>query len=244
MPTIKLKSYRSLAITDRANVLDVIDDIDAIYNALSLDPVKIPIMTARRLSKGSKLALLIANTFLQDDVEALVFSSRHGELMRSYNILEAINTNLDISPTDFSMSVHNACASQFLITNKLKLPYSSVAASEDTFLQGLFECLNFLGFGYKKVLYIDFDSRLPEFYEKRLLNIPSYDFATAFLFTGFNANKDLVSDLNIEKNSCTDANLCDIDIDINKLQDRLLSILKKDNSMPMSLAFINYLKGL
>lgn len=245
MPSIKLKSFRSLALTDNNEVLSVIDNLSDIFSALNQDPVKIPLMTARRLSKGSKLALDVGNTFLQDNIDALVFSSRHGELSRSFNILKAMHDGTDISPTDFSMSVHNACASQYLITNKIKLPYSSIAASENTFLQGLYETLNFLCFGFKRVLYIDFDSKLPIFYKERLKDMPSFDFASAFLFEkNKDENYDYPKCYKVNKEPETHANLCDINIDINKLKYHLGNLNKDYKTLPQSLLFIKDLKGL
>ncbi len=179
---LNLLEVRSLILSDDDEIAKLSDNLESIYNNINTQKIKIPMILSRRLSQGAKLAIELSNTFLKDNIDALVFSSRHGELDRSGKILKAIAENLDVSPTDFTMSVHNNCPSQFLISSKLRLPYSSIASGYNTFIQGLYETLNFIMFGYKKVLYVDFDSVLPSFYEERLKDIKSISYANAFLF--------------------------------------------------------------
>lgn len=69
----------------------------------------LPMMTARRLNSGSKLAVDIGLAMLQNHaIDAVVYSSRHGELERNDRILHALATGQSVSPTDFAMSVHNS----------------------------------------------------------------------------------------------------------------------------------------
>ena len=51
----------------------------------------LPMMTARRLNSGSKLAVDIGLAMLRKHrIDAVVYSSRHGELERNYRILQAL----------------------------------------------------------------------------------------------------------------------------------------------------------
>lgn len=53
----------------------------------------LPMMTARRLNSGSKLAVDIGLAMLQSHaIDAVVYSSRHGELERNYRILHTLAT--------------------------------------------------------------------------------------------------------------------------------------------------------
>lgn len=143
----------------------------------------LPMMTARRLSSGSRLAVECGMTLMrQHTVDAVVFSSRHGELERNYRILHALATEQDISPTDFAMSVHNSAVGNLTIAMQQPVVSSSVSAGLDTFQQGLSEVSCFLHSGYKRVLMVDFDGNLPAFYHPGLHpDMPTWAYAVALV---------------------------------------------------------------
>src|SRR5690606_29723508 len=71
----------------------------------------LPMMMARRLSQGSRLAVQVGLSLLaRHPVDYAIFVSRHGELARSVTLLQALAARQALSPTDFSMSVHNTAA--------------------------------------------------------------------------------------------------------------------------------------
>jgi len=144
----------------------------------------LPMMTARRLSSGSRLAVECGISMMrQHPVDAVVFTSRHGELERNFRILQALATGQDLSPTDFAMSVHNAAVGNLTIALKQPVVSSSLSAGLDTFQQGLCEVLCFLHAGYKRVLMVDFDGNLPDFYHPGLHpNMPTWAYAVALVF--------------------------------------------------------------
>lgn len=126
----------------------------------------LPMMLARRLKSGSRLAVECGLTLLRrHQVDALLFTSRHGELERNFCILQALATDNDVSPTDFTLSVHNSAAGNLTIISKQPLVYSSLSAGADTFQQGLYEVLCLLQGGYQRVLLVDFDGLIPGFYQ-------------------------------------------------------------------------------
>ncbi|MEJ8323340.1 beta-ketoacyl synthase chain length factor [Kosakonia sacchari] len=143
----------------------------------------LPMMTARRLSSGSRLAVECGITLMrQHTVDAVVFSSRHGELERNYRILQALAADQDISPTDFAMSVHNSAVGNLTIAMQQPIASSSVSAGLDTFQQGLCEAICFLQAGYKRVLMVDFDGTLPAFYHPGLHpDMPTWAYAVALV---------------------------------------------------------------
>ncbi|MGL4859159.1 MAG: beta-ketoacyl synthase chain length factor [Enterobacteriaceae bacterium] len=125
----------------------------------------LPLMAARRLSSGSRLAVECAMTLLQRHaIDAVVFTSRHGELERNFNIMQALATQQEVSPTDFALSVHNSAVGSLTIMAKQPLVSSSLSAGKDSFQQGMVEVLCLLQAGYQRILMVDFEGQLPEFY--------------------------------------------------------------------------------
>ena len=145
----------------------------------------VPMMTRRRMSEGSRSAVNCALQLLSvRKPDACVFSSRHSELQHNYRILETIARDGDVSPTDFSVSVHNSAAGIFTILSGLKIPVSAVSAGNHSFSSGMLEASLFLSSGYECVLVTDFDVRLPDFYALRVPEgTPVFPFAVSLLVT-------------------------------------------------------------
>ncbi len=143
----------------------------------------LPMMTARRLASGSRLAVDAALAVLaRQRIDALVFASRHGELERNFRILTALAEQQPVSPTDFAMSVHNSAVGNTTIAAGLPLVSSSVSAGRDTFGQALVEAAAFLHAGYKRVLLVDFDGAIPDFYQPLLAHEPpTFPYAVALV---------------------------------------------------------------
>jgi hypothetical protein len=70
-----------------------------------------------------------------------VFTSRHGEAVRTVPVLEDLAQGLLPSPTQFSMNVHNATAGIWSIARRDPSPSSSLAAGPESFAWGLVEAL-------------------------------------------------------------------------------------------------------
>lgn len=130
---------------------------------------RIPIMTARRLTAGNRLALECALTLMeQEQPAALLFASRHSELEHNYRILKALAEQQDVSPTDFTMSVHNSAAGSLTILKKLPVVSSAVSAGADSFAALLTDACGMLQDGLNSVLAVFFDSTIPDFYRPYL----------------------------------------------------------------------------
>ncbi|WP_023641119.1 beta-ketoacyl synthase chain length factor [Dickeya zeae] len=145
---------------------------------------QLPMMTARRLNSGSRMAVNNGLALLrrQSDIEAIVFTSRHGELERNLRILLALSRQESLSPTDFAMSVHNAAVGSLTIAAQMPLVSTSVSAGMDSFQQGLVEVAALQSAGYSRVLLVDFDGVIPEFYHAQVSSrMPRYPYAVAVL---------------------------------------------------------------
>ncbi len=127
----------------------------------------IPMMSARRMSIGSRLAVNTGLSLLaSNNIDAAIFTSRHGELERTGRILHALADEQSTSPTEFSMSVHNTAAGWLTIISKVPLPITSLAAGNDSFQQGLLEAQAILAGGASRVMLIDFEGEIPPMYDK------------------------------------------------------------------------------
>ncbi|OAN11018.1 3-oxoacyl-ACP synthase [Photobacterium jeanii] len=126
----------------------------------------IPAMARRRMSKLSKIAVQAAIAASQEQaIDYIIFSSRHGELTRTVQLLKDIIAGEDASPTAFSQSVHNTAAGLFTILTKQAIPVSSLSAGENTFPSALIEAYAYLAQHPKhKVLVVDFDEPTPQDY--------------------------------------------------------------------------------
>lgn len=126
-----------------------------------------PMMLSRRLSAGSRQAVDLGAELLKDpDIQAYVYASRHGEMEHNVNILSALANAQDVSPTDFTVSVHNAAAATASIISKRHLPYSCLSNEQDSFIAGLIEAYTFLKSGCRKVLLVDFDNTIPSLFKQ------------------------------------------------------------------------------
>ena len=160
----------------RVKAFDVVRNeqfIDVINGRRELDkenspprPEKIPMMTARRLSVGCRMAVDVGTLLFEKhpDIEAVIYSSRSGEIERNFKILNAVTSGQECSPTDFSMAVHNCGVGNFTILNKATIPSTSISSGKDTFMQALMEAYAMLQTDYKKVLLVDYEVTIPDFY--------------------------------------------------------------------------------
>ena len=88
--------------------------------------VPLPAMIARRLNTGSRLAAGCGLALVRrQQVDALVFCSRHGELESNFQLLTQLAHQNSLSPTDFVMSVHNSAAGNRAIAAKISVPATS-----------------------------------------------------------------------------------------------------------------------
>jgi len=129
------------------------------------DVSTIPAMKRRRMSRVSRMAIATALDCLGDleDKPVCVFASRHGELERTVRIINSIISEQDVSPTDFSLSVHNTALGLFSIHTGNTCPATTVVAGENTFAMSLIEAsIHLRRFPGKPVLLVYFDEPVTE----------------------------------------------------------------------------------
>ena len=126
----------------------------------------VPKMLKRRLSPLARIVFSAVSLCVENDNQQMpiVFSSTHGELARSFKMMEMIEAGEEISPTSFSLSVHNAIAGLFSIVYNNKLQSTVVAPGEEGISAAFIEALGLLQEGEKEVLIVLYDEPLVDFY--------------------------------------------------------------------------------
>lgn len=127
----------------------------------------IPAMLRRRLTPLAKIVFCATIPCMRDNSLPTIFSSTHGELAKSFNMMEMIEAGEEISPTAFSLSVHNAIAGLFSMAYKNKMQSTVVAPGEEGIAAAFIEAIGLLNEGEKEVLVILYDEPLVAFYPSK-----------------------------------------------------------------------------
>jgi hypothetical protein len=146
----------------------------------------LPAMFRRRLSRLSRMALRAAYNCLGSDHPPVrsVFCSRHGELSRTAELLNSITCAEALSPTAFSMSVHNTASGLYSIARQDKSASSTIASGIDSLESGFLDAAAALHAGPadERLMLVIADEEPPEpFGSLAAENGPAY--AAAFLLT-------------------------------------------------------------
>lgn len=127
----------------------------------------VPAMLRRRLTRWGRLALEVATAVAPelDPAAPVVFSSRHGDTERTQQLLRDLALVEPLSPTAFSLSVHNASLGLLTIVQHITAPSLALAAGRETFAHAWLEAVTWLDQGAPQVLLIHADEPLSGFYE-------------------------------------------------------------------------------
>jgi|SRR5450830_34973 len=124
---------------------------------------QMPPMLRRRASPSGKMALQAAYQCLPEQADVpIIFASRHGECARSVELLLELAKHAPLSPTSFSLSVHNANAGLLSIARGDRGNNIAIAAGPSTAEHALIEACGLLADGASQVLLVMSDSPPPE----------------------------------------------------------------------------------
>jgi hypothetical protein len=122
-------------------------------------------MLRRRAGFLSKMALEAAYQCLGKELDVpAIFCSRHGEALRSVDLLMDLANMRPLSPTSFSLSVHNATAGIFSIARSDHTNSIALAAGRSSVEHAVIEACGLLTDGEPKVLLVVYDCPLPGVY--------------------------------------------------------------------------------
>ncbi len=143
---------------------------------------KVPTELRRRITAVGRRCLecgwFIVSRFQEQP--KIVLSSRHGEFTRTFDLLRSIDESEDVSPADFSLSVHHALAGLLSIVTKNQGGHLAVAAGKDSLGFGFVEAAASLAESKTPVLLLYFDEVLPVFFNE-LIEQPTRPQAFAIL---------------------------------------------------------------
>lgn len=143
----------------------------------------LPAMQRRRLSNLARMAFAVGWPLAEglDDLP-LVFVSRHGETPRTLAILSELAKGEPLSPTAFSLSVHNAVIGLWSILRGETSEMTALAAAGDGFEQGVMEAAALLYDGAPAVLLIIAEEQPPAAYGPWIDDVP-FAYAVGMLLT-------------------------------------------------------------
>jgi len=125
----------------------------------------IPLMLRRRFTTIGKYSVEAATPLLAENEHIpLVFASRHGDVELTLSLLQSIANNEPLSPTSFSLAVHNAISGLFSIARKDRSEATAISATENLIPFALLEAATQLQES-KQVLCIICESPLPDLYK-------------------------------------------------------------------------------
>lgn len=145
----------------------------------------LPSLLRRRLDRGGRMALSTAWPCAEglDSVQS-VFASRHGALDRTLELLIHLASREVLSPTTFSLSVHNSAVGLFSIARRDRGAATAMAAGSDSLTLALLEGANLITEGAAHVLVCYSDDLTPAPYSDFGVEDASHrPFAVSLLLT-------------------------------------------------------------
>ena len=133
----------------------------------------LPAMQRRRLSALSRLVFAAAWPILEKHPQCpMVFSSRNGEINRSFQLLIELAKGNGVSPTSFGLSVHNAIAGQLAIHHGNYAEQSAISADSNGLENALLDAWLMLQDGAGQVLVLYANDPLDGQYQVRIEREP------------------------------------------------------------------------
>ncbi|MGZ4991503.1 MAG: beta-ketoacyl synthase chain length factor [Methylobacter sp.] len=129
-------------------------------------PAAVPKALQRRLSPLARAVFNAADACIDSDKPLpIVFSSAHGEVNKSLEMLKSMQRGEEVSPTAFSLSVHNAISGLFSMAYNCHQEITVVAPGRDGIAPAFIEALGMLQEGdADEVLMVLYDEPLSDFY--------------------------------------------------------------------------------
>jgi hypothetical protein len=145
----------------------------------------LPSLLRRRLDRSGRMALATAWPCVEGLASVpCVFASRHGVLDRTLELLTALARDEALSPTTFSLSVHNSSAGLFSIARGDRAAATAVAAGRDSHGMCRLEGANLIAEGTVQVLVCYADDEAPAQYAPCVQEDASHrPFAVSLLLT-------------------------------------------------------------
>ncbi len=135
------------------------ESTEQVYSPQKLKPAQM-----RRLSMLTRISVDLALQIAEGQkVDHIVFTSRHGELFNSAQLLQMISRHEILSPMQFSQSVHNTAIGNYSLAAANRASATSLCGGQNGFVAGLLSCQIYLNeYPSSQVLFIAGDVEMPE----------------------------------------------------------------------------------
>lgn len=125
----------------------------------------LPPLKRRRLSDSARLFFESAwELTAEGENLPVVYASSNSEINRSFALWDSLLKEGDVSPTSFSLSVHNALVGQWSEMRQVKSETTAITARQDNLETALLEAQLLLNDGAEKVLVVAVEDPLAEKY--------------------------------------------------------------------------------
>ena len=149
-------------LTAREDWLKWFDDPTPISPSGMPELPEVAPMMRRRIELLGRMALQTAYWSAADSAPCpVVFASRWGDAKRSLSLLTQLASGEALSPTAFSMSVHNAIGALFSIARQDQGNYTAVASGPETVEAAFCEAIGLLADGAPAVMVVYYEEPLP-----------------------------------------------------------------------------------
>jgi hypothetical protein len=133
----------------------------------------LPLMQRRRLTPLARAAVAVAwDCWQSGDQIPTIFCSTHGETTSCFNILSVLADNQDVSPTQFTLSVHSGVAAVFSILTNNQAATIAMAPSTNNHTNALLEAYALICDQSTDILVVFYDQPIPEIF-RATTNSPS-----------------------------------------------------------------------
>jgi len=141
----------------------------------SLSPIslkQLPSLLRRRFKTLGKCAVGAALKLMKEG-ESIpsVFASRYGDAALTFSLLDDMGRDAPMSPTSFSLAVHNAISGLYSIARNDTSAVTAIASMEGLVIHALLETLGQLQ-ATNRMLCIIYDMPLPEIYGSSTSSVP------------------------------------------------------------------------
>ena len=185
MLSFKLQAWNALApgLENSSDWNHWLEQPSPLSSELHKVPLRqIPPMLRRRFTELGRCAAGAALPLLEG-IEGVpgIFASRHGDTPLTLSLLEGIAEGEPMSPTGFSLAVHNAVSGLLSIARKDVSEVTAIAAVDNLIPHALLEAVTQLQ-NSERVLCLIYDVPLPELYQPYTSCEP-FPFALAMLLS-------------------------------------------------------------
>lgn len=150
----------------------------------------LPPLKRRRLSDSARLFFESAWQLTENESNIpVVYASQNSEINRSFALWQSLLKESDVSPTSFSLSVHNALVGQWSEMRQVKNETTAITAQQDNLETALLEAYLLLQEGHSRVLVVIVETPLAESYNAKPIIRPPFAYALAMVIEAGNSTQ-------------------------------------------------------